>query len=191
MGYYSPGKQASAFKKSFDVAAKDHPHLAWLDETFIHFLFKQEYSRCRTTPPPPQAINSPPQITRVLPTPVCDKGQPSERTFPSIEGSTSGTGSSSAGTSGTGSSSAASSSNNEPHSLASSLGEVAAQVQQTLNMGGRKKGTTDAAAINKIQCLLNARNYAAECLEAKYLSQTNPKSILPHNTLTNIIKKAT
>jgi hypothetical protein len=39
--------------------------------------------------------------------------------------------------------------------------------------------------------LINARNYAAECLEAKYLSQTNPKSILPRNNLTNIIKKAT
>jgi hypothetical protein len=129
MGYYSPGKQASAFKKSYDVATKDKPHLAWLDETFVHFLFKQEYSRRRTTPLPPQAITSPPQITRVLPTPVRGKGQPSERTFPSTEGSTSGTGSSSA----------ASSSNNEPHSSASSFGEVAEQVQQTLNMGGAKE----------------------------------------------------
>jgi hypothetical protein len=63
MGYYSPGKQASAFKKSFDVATKDQPHLAWLDETFVHFLFKQEYSHHRTTSPTPQAITSPPQIT--------------------------------------------------------------------------------------------------------------------------------
>jgi hypothetical protein len=39
--------------------------------------------------------------------------------------------------------------------------------------------------------LINARNYAAECLEAKYLAQTNPKCILPRNTLTNIIKEAT
>jgi hypothetical protein len=38
--------------------------------------------------------------------------------------------------------------------------------------------------------LINALNYAVECLEAK-LSQTNPKSILLRNTLTNIIKKAT
>jgi hypothetical protein len=139
MGYYSPGKQVPAFKKSLDVATKDQPHLAWLDETFVHFLFKQEYSRYRTTPPPPQSITSPPQITRVLPTQVHDKGQPSERTFTLTEGSTSGTGSSSADTSGTGSSSAASSSNNEPHSSASSLGEVAAQAQQTLNMGGGER----------------------------------------------------
>jgi hypothetical protein len=42
MGYYSPGKQASTFKKSFDVATKDKPHLAWLDETFLHFLIKKK-----------------------------------------------------------------------------------------------------------------------------------------------------
>jgi hypothetical protein len=129
MGYDSPGKQASEFKKAYDVATKGKPQLAWLDETFVHFLFKQEYSRRRTTPPPPQAITSPPQITRLLPTPVREKCQPSERTFPSTEGSTSGTGSSSA----------ASSSNNEPHSSASSLGEVAEQVQRTLNMGGGER----------------------------------------------------
>jgi hypothetical protein len=58
-------------------------------------------------------------------------------------------------------------------------------------MGGRKKDTTDAATINKIQRLINAHNYAAECLEAKYLAQTNPKCILPRKTLTNIIKEAT
>jgi hypothetical protein len=81
MGYYSPGKQASSFKKSYDVATKDKPNLAWLDETFVHFLFKQEYSRRRTTPPPPQAITSPPQITRVLPTPVREKGNPQKELF--------------------------------------------------------------------------------------------------------------
>jgi hypothetical protein len=31
MGYYSPGKQASTFKKSFDFATNDQPHMAWLD----------------------------------------------------------------------------------------------------------------------------------------------------------------
>jgi hypothetical protein len=40
MGYYTPGKQASAFKKSFYFVTKDQPHMVWIDETFVHFLFK-------------------------------------------------------------------------------------------------------------------------------------------------------
>jgi hypothetical protein len=149
MDHYLPGRQASAFKKAYDKNTKAKPHMAWLDETFVHFLFKQEWTRRTvqsTTPPPPPTMSSPPpiarvlptplpvptmppQIARVLPTPVREDFQPSERTFPSTEGSAIGTGSSSA----------ASSSNTEPHSSSSSLGRVAAQVQQTLNMGGAKE----------------------------------------------------
>jgi hypothetical protein len=62
MGDYPMGRQATSFKKVFDVY-KEKPHLKWLDEPFIHFLFKQECAR-RTNKimPPLIAINSPTPI---------------------------------------------------------------------------------------------------------------------------------
>jgi hypothetical protein len=57
MDHYLPGKQVSAFKKVYDKNTKAKPHMAWLDETFVHFLFKQEWTRrtvpSKITPPPP------------------------------------------------------------------------------------------------------------------------------------------
>jgi hypothetical protein len=39
--------------------------------------------------------------------------------------------------------------------------------------------------------LNDARNFAAECLESRYMLQTNPTASLPRNILVNIIKEAT
>jgi hypothetical protein len=54
-----------------------------------------------------------------------------------------------------------------------------------------EKGSTETSTIGKRQDLINARNFSAECLESRYLLQTNPIASLPHNTFVNIIKGAT
>jgi hypothetical protein len=75
--------------------------------------------------------------------------------------------------------------------LSSQDARVAEQVQQPLNLGGRKKGSTETATIGRIQYLINARDFAAQCLEPRYMLQTNPKTSLPRKTLVNIIKGET
>jgi hypothetical protein len=44
--------------------------------------------------------------------------------------------------------------------------------------------------LEKRQQLINARNFAAECIKARYLSQKDPNKSVPRNTLPNIIREA-
>jgi hypothetical protein len=43
MGWYPINRQAQAFKHAFDEQ-QANPYLRWLDETSIHFLFRQEWN---------------------------------------------------------------------------------------------------------------------------------------------------
>jgi hypothetical protein len=94
MGWFPIGRQAQAFKHAFDEQ-QAKPHLQWLDKTFVHFLFRQEWNRqggCRPQPlnrtPPPPSPNPlilPPTIERYT-LEATGVELSSERTVPSAEG---------------------------------------------------------------------------------------------------------
>jgi hypothetical protein len=74
MGCYPMCRHTSALNYFFDCH-NANSHLEWLDETFLHFLFKQEWARWTNgtentnITPPPNTINLHPPIGRMGKTP--------------------------------------------------------------------------------------------------------------------------